>query len=1037
ILNNYDHLQKINFLFKQTKSTEEIQELLQLPKDYLESKKKQINNLKQKQQQNQKQVDRLNDSLREYKKMRKKYNKKQQKIKNKKEEINNLQEKIKKTGEKLLDRPWQDKYLKLINKISLPKVKKLLSKYYNYCNYDGNMRNLKDVFQYLQFWFRYKYFIYSGRKNIMENEIEKLYNELPLKVILKPEFPFVIYNKLKKIKDYSDKITDINKQIKTYKQELTKIKEKIVAKFLEKEINESSFLKNINNKKKTLLDKIKDLEQKKEDIQEQIKNYKMKLNIISGGEGVETGLEILEKQRLIKNNLNDLKQEVKVKRKKLDKLLEIINSKERTEIKNKLEQMKANLKVKRKEIKKTKERLEAYPERLYSLIEPTRIFIFQGDETAELFVYNCLNILQKIKSQELSQAEIESNSLPKSFIKHLQNWWSEYKQELNDSEDKAENKKQYNKNPFLQYSFEHNLLEIVLPEQNLNQIGTDLKKPIVYLKTRAGKVIKKEKLELYSGKENQVKTDSQNIPFPNEYDQVTLEVLYNEDKIIESNFKKEPFYFLREKKVSNYNPLNYKKSELIIRDDYTFEPEDIVIQKQKLAGNWSNYLHYHLDTGKLDYLSIFNDRDKLVELYNNKQTFAPQLIKGTLSNNFQKENAKVYEEKSPVIIFTLDKVNKLRLWQLKIIKNQNIINVNLSKNKDIIEIKDNLIQIFPDRLVRDKYGLYKVILKKRPPHQKRREFIFAVIPEIEVKFNKKIYPPQDEDNTQGQVNIKLAEDVKFNIDNAKEVVDEKPVPKESYREKSIRAQFNPELKYLTCELICVKEHNNFKLDLSLAIPILTWKIQGTNFNTDYESSVKEIWHQDVFDQEEAFLNLNLPLSINSKYSQLVLNQGEQKITVREKGTKKFNLMKFSDNIRNSERSVQNISVKIDYDKDNNKRKSFHLFDIRTKWEITDLQYEANYKAKHCQLNIKWNQLGRAYNKEIYLRDQKTKSQIYSQEIEDDIYQIRMKIDTDKIPPGKYLLEFRKKELWGRKETEFSSSDKLNTFVLSIGDKEDF
>lgn len=219
--------------------------------------------------------------------------------------------------------------------------------------------------------------------------------------------------------------------------------------------------------------------------------------------------------------------------------------------------MKANLKVKHKKIEEYKEKLEAYPERLYSLIEPTRIFLFQGGEIAETFVYNCLKNLQMIQNNKPPENKSGELMLPERTVNQLQQWWPGFEEELKESEETADNKDIYSRKPFLKYSSDTRTLTIFIPEQKVKKPeDANFNKPSLLLKDKNGQFIRKLELDLFTIKDGLLKTGARDIIFPREQGKIFLGVVFNGEVIIESEFGWRPFYFLKKGKVSDVNPLD-------------------------------------------------------------------------------------------------------------------------------------------------------------------------------------------------------------------------------------------------------------------------------------------------------------------------------------------------------------------------------------------------------------------------------------------------------------------------------------------------
>lgn len=1017
-LENHQQLIKINKLIKNRNNITEIDQLLELPSDFLEQKTNnlaavegEISNYKAKIME----IESIKKKSNELLKLQKEEQRKIKNLKNKKEKI---QAKIREESSGIFDQELDLTVVKVIKNINFDELSIKLSNYKKYNNFKIDAETLKGIFSKIIFWFKNQYFILKGEKKKIKSDIQEILKDLPLKNHIYNELPSVFFTKLKSINDLILKKGNIENKVNKSKETNSTYQKKLEEKlsFLEPEtgINYSFIEAELAKKAKIIEEKISALIYRKRSVLEEIKNYKMKLNIISGDKGIEIGKSILEEERKLRKKLNKLKKELDYQEHKLNNLLDIVSSKNKNEIKNLLIHLKSDLKSKKKKLKTDQKKLEAYPERLYSLIEPSRIFLFQAEDIAVDFVYKSLITLKKEKDNK------SPSVLTNRINERLKKWWNDF--------DKAnspnDNDGIYNKNPYLEYINEKNELLISVPEQIIKYPQSNkLKQPILVIKDKDNEVIKKIKLDLQVHKKDLLKTEFKKIKFPQNQKMISLEIIFKDEVILETEFERENFYFLQSNRVLSLNPLAYQELGLILKNNFKIEPQNIVMQKESLSGNFSEYSYYQLCMDDLEILNILNENGFVIETFKKTNYIEPQLIAGEISSNLKSKNKKVYLEKAPILLFTIKELTNLRLWQLRISinKGEKIVNINLRKLENQIKIKNKMVYIYLNNFFNYKYGLYEIRLRKRSSKHsmiKNIDFSFLVLPKFNIKYDKDVYPPVIKTEDYAEVKLKLPENYYFDYEDG-EVVS---------KNQLLKIQFNPGIKLLNGYFISEIKDNEFKVSLSLIIPIIKWEIKSPQLNLTDQSRVKEIWHEDLYNQEEAQLVINNIDRFDFDNADLILNNDQQKIRSKKLGNKLiFDLMRFADDIKNSNNSVQEISLKTGNDN------VYDLFKIRTKWEI--INPSVKYRKEENIVKIGWQQLGRDHGKNIILWNKKSKEKIFSEEINNNnklIVNLKKK-----ILPNQYRLQFKEKDTWNSGEAKYPADNTLNVFDLTIGDKKDF
>lgn len=1017
-LNNYQQLIKINKLIENKNNITEIDQLLELSSDFLEQKNNKVSDIENEISNYQNKINKIESIKKQSEELFESYKGKQQKLKNLENEKEKIQAKIREESSEIFDKELDSTVVNILKNINFDELSIKLSNYNKYGNSKIETETIKDILNKIIFWFKKQYFIFKGGKNKIKSDIQEMIKDLPLKNQIYEELPSYFLTKLKSINDLILKKENIGIKIKKLKETNSSYQKKTEEKlsFLESEIkmNYAFIEAEIDKKVKIIEEEISALTYQKRSVLEEIKNYKMKLNIISGDTGIEIGKSILEEERKKRKKLTELKNELNFQEHKLNNLLKIVTSKNKNEIENLLIHLKSNLKIKKKKLKLDQEKLEAYPERLYSLIEPSRIFLFQAEDVAVNFVYKSLITILKEKINE--NPSVLTNRIRKRLIK----WWNNF-----DNEDPPNgNDGIHNKNPYLKYINEKNELLISVPEQTIERPKTKkLKQPILVIKDEDNKVINKIKLDLQVYKKDLFKTEAKKIKFPQNQKLISIEIIFNQEVILETEFEQENFYFLISGRVLSLEPLEHQELGLILKNELKIEPKNIVMQKERLSGNFSEYSYYQLYMDDLEILNILDKNDLVIETFKKTNYLEPQLIAGELSSNLKSKNKKVYLEKAPILLFTIKELTNLRLWQLRISINNGdkIVNINLRKLEDQIKIKNKMVYIYLNNFFNYKYGSYEIKLRKRSSKNsmiKDSNFSFLVLPKFVIKYNKNVYSPVVNGEKNAEVKLELPKNCYFDYE------DEELVSKNQL----LKIQFNPGIKLLNGYFISEIKNNKFKVSLSLIIPIIKWEIKSPQFNLKNQSRVKEIWHEDLYNQEESQLIINNIDRFNFNTAKLILNNDQQKIISKKKGNKLiFDLMRFADDIKNSNNSVQAISLKT-------KNDNVHeLLKIRTKWEI--INPAINYKKEENIVKVEWQQLGRDHGKNIILWNKKSKTKIFSEEINNN-NELIVNL-TKKILPNQYRLQFKEKDTWNSGKAKYPADNIRNIFDLTIGDKKEF
>lgn len=1032
VLDNYQSLNELSSLYKKQLNLDEVDELLSLPENYLEEKKDDLRASKSNIEKIQRHLEDVNDQKQKIKQREKEFINCKEQLSEIKKKKKSLLNEIDKIAEEVFSTSFSESLLEIIKDMSLYKLKVELIRYHRY-SYSDNEQGLFSLFKKIKMFLKGYYFILSGHRNKIYSKIKKMLSELPLKKDLLEEPKLFIYEKLNNIQKKAFEIEDLNKRINIFQNKMLDYKYEILDNYSSGKPDIFTVKNEIENKKEKLNTELNVLTKKKIDIEEDIRDYKMKLNSISGGQGIEKGKIILEEEREIRNKIEDILENIDLGKDKIAVIKMIAAVKKKKEIKVKLFIIKNKLHKLENELNELKIKSENHHPRLYSLIEPTRIFLFQGGNVATKFVFNCLKLLQKLRNDEANNINSEV-LLPSKIQKVMTNWWQRFENRELEKKEKlsASERKMKNIQPFLKYNSSLNKIVIHIPEQKFQLSSSNKEQPTLLLLDTKGNIIDKNNLILYKLKDDLFKTEKQEVDCPSKWEHLKILINIGEKDICKKEFNLQQYYFLRNDKVIDGNPLNYQEISLILGNRLQVQPEDIIIQERQLSGAWSNYFHYFLDSTQTKMIFIVDEEDNIIESYRGQQEIEPELIGGNISKYFTRDDACVYIEKDPLFVFSPGNHEELRLWQIRVSinKDKDIMNFNLNERKNELREENGLIRFSLQTLIDNKrliYGLYQIRIVRRGPYSRNWDFTYVFLPQININFDKKIYPCIDNNDLQGKAEIKTPDNCNLKFTENQQI-------KRIKGDKTFIC-FNPGLEKIKANFISNIENNQFEIMMNLNIPVITWKIKGSDFETNREQKVEEFWHEDLYNMAELNLEVFLPAATDCQIGRLLLNEREQVLFSRiQQYVLQFDMMKFSDNIRKHKRPVQKLNLELK-DSSGNFHAPFTLLKIRTKWEVFNLNCNTQYMENECKVELSWQEKGRADSKEIIIWDQLSEKKVYFSNIEER-GQIVMTVSGDKLPPGNYVLQFKEKELWDIAEDSFPALDDLNVFEVVIGDKED-
>ena len=972
-LDNYNNLSQLDELKKQRNKNREINKLLKLPDDYLDKKEAEVNEIENK----------INIK----------------KLLNKKEILNNRSSRI---YQELIKGNYDEVNVYKINEDYLMQLKSLLVERKESITSKKKfkfLQKLSDLFTHVID----SYLPIKTNIQRIDNKLKRLFEKVSLKDIYYISPSLDIYEHLNQLQSLLKEKESLNNKIKAFQD----------GKDYSKKYEDTS---------------LNELEEIKKNINSKIIKYKMKLNIISDDEGIKEGLNILEKERHRENKINELIENINIEDDFIPNLLKIVNEYSLNELERYIKKDQAKFKTLNKEYKILKKELEVYPNKLYYFNESLVIFLIQAGPIAEEFIYLSLKVLQKIKNNNFSNND--NQLLYPQICTAMKHWWTKFTEERSIKYLNRDNYRIFNENPYLKLFFEDLELNIVVPRQILVKPDEKFNRPKLKILTNDNKEMHCYNLDVFIKEDDLIEIEDITIAFPEELNFIKLELLLADELVIEQDFKRTPWYFLSNNgKVSNLNPFELDQVTLVLKDNYRLSTEEIIIQKDSLAGSWTNYSYYNLNLDDIKILSIYDNKDNVVKHFKRYQELNPTLDGGKLSNYFLKLDNKIYENILPQLVFSLNNYDKLRLWDLRVhhLQSGQFKQINLEEIKDNIKLEDGLARIYLDEIIHV-YGDYKLEIKDRSSRSRDWGFKFIYIPEIKIHFDKPLYEIKKEKSVIAKMNYSLQQN-HYNL-----VLKEEDLLIE-HNKKNNYMSFYPDKHEFPVKIISRENFGDFDIDLNLSLPIIVYSIKSDDFTIENAIHHQEIWIDDILRSNSAELLLKLPKWMKTKNIKLKLNENEQVLKYSyNHQIISFNILNLSDNIRTSSQPVQKIYLEIILEGELYK---FNLFDVRSKWEIINFKLNSKYSDENCELDLSWTEKGRATNKNLTIWNYNKQELIKSIEI-DEKNNLSLEIPKDILVPGNYLFEFKEQSnIWSKKDNTNTSKTDNNCFLRIVGTRADF
>ncbi|MDK2836594.1 MAG: hypothetical protein PWP21_1371 [Thermosediminibacterales bacterium] len=1059
IFENWKLLNELNKLYKQQRIFDELEYLLSLPEDYLDNRKEQIKELETK-------LNVLNSRLNNFNSNIKIYNELQTKTKKQKnifmqfdKKEKELKKRIKQISTNILKREWSNRYGDSLKNLPFEKLKEYIKEYKKISENQKNKGNILEkikLFILSIFGFKTRY------SQELLQKIHKILKEIPVKesILNKPDEN--LYNELKDLKTVYEDYCINSARLNNFKKDITEQVKTISQIAATNEINADNLFERIpllleerieraNKEIHHLQIKINKLHKKIEETNQDISNYKMKLTVLGRG-NLQDGILILKDQRKIREKIDLITKSIKTKNDincLLEKMEQMID-KEKQNVEKKVKRFKNQIAWLKVFMAKKQELIASYPEPLYFLNESTKKFILYGGKTADEFVYNCLLLLRHlIKEVELEEIDTQIN-IPPRIKKAIKKWFTKNRKRLLKNHDKnnktcSKEFDTYIREPKVIFDSIKTNIKIIIPEERISLSNIEQKGDVcVCFKVYEGKkekLILKQDLKLYRTETTGIfKTEQKEVILPHPTTDYVLLLEYKDKTLRKWKIKgvndKTPFMLFNKNKelVENDSLPNDDEIWIIIRDNYTIEPDHIIKANERLTGKWNDYTFVCIDASKTELVYI-KKQNEITNILTKNIKIKPGLIGGKKLSYCNVEDSMAYVEDPPDIIFHIENKNRLRLWRISIKHKQtNQLSstkyYNLDELRDKILIKDKIVKVPLKTLLKNKYGFYTISIQRRRIISLVEKFSFAFIPDLKIKFDKNIYVPCVKKFPEAY--LKITSSCSFNFQ------PNPPAQKIKQDKNSCEIKTKISKSEISGNLAYDLTDKRIILPLNIKIPSISWKIEtsGEKEKFSWSSIVKKIWHEDIFDSSSAVLKIKIPEGF-ADIATLTLNDNDQKSSSKVKGNQVvYDLKKFGDTLRESNTPLQKFYLSFP---NRDEIDALPILYIRTKWEVKDIEVHQELQDEKRKIEIRWEEKGKARNRILRLWNlRKSENNDYEpmklkiKEGQNSLMIIKERVDM--LPLGCYRIQFDTENLWGSTYSRLPQKNQLNTKDVFIGTK---
>ncbi|MDD2585771.1 MAG: hypothetical protein PHO25_03955 [Syntrophomonadaceae bacterium] len=664
---------------------------------------------------------------------------------------------------------------------------------------------------------------------------------------------------------------------------------------------------------------------------------------------------------------------------------------------------------------------------LPNLDEPIRNFLIFGEEWAETWLIDSVELLQRTLETGAIPTDWD-NKLPLRVYTGFETWWKSKCYQTNDQTISTWENQDRFQTPLLYFDFYDCVLKLRIPVQRITWQNDVLPRNAVFYihNNDSGQQLEVQAaLYLSSDTPHQIYNEKIECILPFLFAQYQVS-LWLENQHIRSWYistlsEELPFLVFNEDGKHLSNDILSKKRLWImlpygcslLNDNPVVEVINNVCQKADM---------FLVDLKSEEILSIVGEKGTI---YNFKllQSFEPILLGGLKLNNLLVNGLVPYKEAPKALILPIESTNNSQDLFIYLQHGLSTAGEEWVINSNLVNVSNGQIEIklFPGILGDKPCGWYSFIL--REPGQVGFTHDFVIFPYMELEFDSEVYWPTSDLNSIMQLTVIVPEGASLYVQPPAELInveDDVHIIQATHKQETIEAKMD------------LQQANGIDnvIPLSFIVPLIKWKVIGSDEKVIINwSHNPEIWIG--LWQENPELNLDIDLPFGILYLQLSMEDlYGQIITVYPDSNRvRINLLPFEDSLKDG-KPIHEFFLSV-YNYNRKVIKRVPIFAVRCLWEVANISWEPiDYGLGH-HLKLTWDEKGKAENRILRVWcANKPWCKPFSFPIPEETNTIS--IDIDSIPAGKYLCQFDTEDIWATTEIELTFPvDDFNTTIINI------
>ncbi len=733
-----------------------------------------------------------------------------------------------------------------------------------------------------------------------------------------------------------------------------------------------------------------------EKLTQEIAEYKT--NLVKLGRGtLEKGMEKLEEQKRLSQEIAKVRGQIP------GDVFTLLAALTEAESNPNIKVIENQLIRVRKQKKDTQEKLRVYRNPLYSLNESARVFIFQGGDKAIEFIYDSLVLIEKLYKGETGW----ESRLPKRIARAMVQWWDQKGKELLEQTwikqtlgKEREAGSAHMRKPSIYFDSVNKVIKAVLPPQPVSKQAS------------AQLVIKGN-----SGRKQEVSVPikAENKSYRSEAAEVVLE---NPEPIYNFEFRcGDTFRTWQITGIGWYNfcMLFNSRNELVengqLPEDgaYIIAPlgssvEPVGAAQERLHGYWADYGYWYVDLKNTDVVLIKTGED--VTVFKRQVQLQPMFISRNILTGITAGEAIICQGQLPSLLFSVTHPEEMAFYGVQL-ESAGEVEFRSIEQLTMAVSKNNVVHISLEDSGRGKYGLFTVSLIKRGTPVWSASC--AVVPELELVFDKPFYRIQDETRETGQLKLLSGHKIEFYPEKKDNTALSRLSPTQvgfDTRQSSVRGK----LIYYT--------ERRIELDVCIDIPNICLRHPGENWRFE----VEEIWHEDLGEIE-----VKIPAIAGDSVK--VALEGDKQVITRSvrKGIATFDLRRFSDTLRDSGEVVQELILTCP------KIPPFILARVRTRWQALKINLIQRVLKGNRQLFLEWEDRGKTADRVVrFWPLDMPGMDVLEWEIPDGASSVNITFPLETMLPGRYRLHIAAVDPWDNDKVEIPEQGTENCKDVYIG-----